>query len=127
MVDFIERYMRLTSKIVLKRSSASDLAPSTAALEAESEIKGKCQKGYHTQLRSVIRDTMYTRMKVVKSEQWALYVAELGLNTGYVKIPIDWKEQNFKLHLKKQVYGAYNKIQHYSQSLTRKYYMGKKE
>ena len=104
MVDFMEQYMRPTSKIVLKGSSASDLAPGTAALEAEPETKRKCQKGYDMQLRSVIRDKMYTRLKFVQSEQLALYVAELGLDTGCVKIPIDWKERNFKLHLKKHIY-----------------------
>ena len=49
---------------------------------------------------------MYTMMKFLESEQLVLYMAELGLNTGYVKIPIDWKEQNFKLHLKKHAYRA---------------------
>ena len=63
----MEQYMRPTSKIVLKRSLASDLTPSTVASEAESEIKRKFQKGYKTQLQSVIRDKMYTRMKFVKS------------------------------------------------------------
>ena len=108
MVGFMEQYMRPTSKIVLKRSSTSDLTLGTAASEAESEIKRKCQKGYDTQLRGAIRDKMYARMKFVNSEQLSLDLAELGLNTGYVKFPIDWKERNFKLHLKKQVYRAYN-------------------
>ena len=92
MVDFMEQYMSPTSNIVLKGSSVRDLTSGTAALEAESEIKIKCQKEYDTQLRSIIRDKLYTRMKFVKSEELALYVAELGFNTGYVKIPIDWKE-----------------------------------
>ena len=109
MVDFMERNMRPTSKFVLKGLSASDLASGTAALEAELEIERKCQKGYDTQLRSVIRDKMYTRMKFVKSEQLALNVAELGLDTGYVKIPIDWKKRNFKLHLKLHIYQTYNR------------------
>ena len=69
---------------------------------------------------------MYTRMKFVKSKQLALYMAELELDTGYVKIPIGWKERNFKLHLKKHVYRAYNQIRHNPQLLMRKYYMGKK-
>ena len=69
---------------------------------------------------SVIRDGMYTRMKFVKSKKVALHLAELALDAGYVKIPIDWKEQNFKLHLKKHVYQAYNQIRHNSQSLMRK-------
>ena len=118
--------MRPTSKIALKELSVSDLTPGTAASEAESEIKRKCQKGYDTQLRNVIRTKMYTIMKIVKSKQLALYVAELGLNIDCVKIPIDWKKQNFKLHLKKHVYRAYNQIRHNSQLLMRKYYMGKK-
>ena len=119
--------MRLTSKIVLKDSSVSDLTPSTAAMEAESEIQRKCQKEYDTQLRSVISNKMYTRMKFVKSKEFALYVAELGLtSTGYVRIPIDWKQRNFKLHLKRHVYREYNQIRHNSQSLMRKYCMGKK-
>ena len=71
MVNFMERYMRPTSKIVLKWPSASDLTPGTGGPEAESEIKRKCQKGYDTQLRSVIRDKMYTQMKFVKSEELA--------------------------------------------------------
>ena len=108
----MERYTRPTSKIVLKGSSASDLTPGTAALEAELEIKSKCQKGYNTQLWSVIRDKMYTRMKFVKSKQLALGVTELGLDIGYMEIPIDWKEQHFKLHLKKHIYQAYNQIRH---------------
>ena len=62
MIDFMEWYMRPTSKIVLKESSVSDLIPSTAASEAESEIQRKCQKGYGTQLQSVIKDKTYTRM-----------------------------------------------------------------
>ena len=74
--------MRLTSKIVLKGSSASDITLSTAALEMESEIKRKYQKGYDTQLRIIIRDKMYTRMKFVKNEELALYVPELGLSIG---------------------------------------------
>ena len=82
MVDFMERHMRPTSNIVLKGSSASDLTPGTAASEAVSEIKIKFQKGYDMQLRSVIRDKIYTRIKFVNSKQLALYVAELGLNTG---------------------------------------------
>ena len=69
---------------------------------------------------------MYIRIKFVKSEELALYVAELGLSTGYVIIPIDWKKLNFKFHLKKHVYQAYNLIRHNPQSLMRKYYMGKK-
>ena len=92
MVDFMERCMRPTSKIVLKGLSASDLTPGTAVLEVESEIKRKCQKEYDTQLQSVIRDKMFTRMKFVNSEELALYMAELGLDTGCVKLPIDWKE-----------------------------------
>ena len=110
MTDFMERYMRPTSKIVLKSSSASDLAPSTAVSEAEPENNKKNQKGYATQLQSVVRDKMYTRMKFVKSKELVLYMAGLGLSTGYVRIPIDWKKQNFKLHLKKRVYQAYNQI-----------------
>ena len=54
MIDFMERYMRPTSKIVFKGSSASDLTLSTTV--SESEIKRKFQKGYDTQLRSLIRD-----------------------------------------------------------------------
>ena len=50
MVDFMEGYMRPTSKIVLKWPSASDLTPGTGGPEAESEIKRKCQKGYDTHL-----------------------------------------------------------------------------
>ena len=69
---------------------------------------------------------MYTRMKFVKIKKLTLYVAELGLDTGHVKIPIDWKEPNSKLHLKKHVYQVYSQIQQNLQSLTRKYYMGKK-
>ena len=65
-------------------------------------------------------------MKFVKSKALALYVAELGLSTGYVRIPIDWKKQDLKLHLKKHVYQAYNQIRHNSQLLMRKYYMDKK-
>ena len=83
-------------------------------------VKRKCQKGYDIQLRSVIRDKTYTRVKFVRSKQLALYVAELGLDTGYVKIPIDWKERNFEFHLKKHVYRAYNQMQRNSQSLMRK-------
>ena len=45
-IDIVERYMRPTSKIVLKESSVSDLSLSTAAPEAESNMK--CQKGYGT-------------------------------------------------------------------------------
>ena len=89
MIDFMERYMRPTSKIVLKGLSASDLTPSTAALEAESEIKRKCQNGYDTQLQNVIGDKMYTIMKFVKSKQLALNMTELGLSTGNIRIPID--------------------------------------
>ena len=110
MIDCMEQYMRPTPKIVLKSTSASDLTQSTAASEAESEIKRKCQKGYNTQLRSVIRDKMYMRMKLVKSEELALYMAELGLKTNYVRIPIDWNKQNFKLHLNKHVYQTYSQI-----------------
>ena len=72
MVDFMERYMRPTSKIVSKGYSVSDLTPGIAALEAKSEIKTKCQKGYNTQLQSVISDKMYTMMKIVQSKQLAL-------------------------------------------------------
>ena len=43
-IDIVERYMRPTSKIVLKDSSASDITPNTAALEAEAEIQRKRQK-----------------------------------------------------------------------------------
>ena len=84
MIDFMEQYTRPTSKIVAKESSASDvLALGTAASKAESEIKRKCRREFDTQLRSVIRDKMYTRMKF-KFKKMALYVAQLGLDTGYM-------------------------------------------
>ena len=65
-------------------------------------------------------------MNFAKSEQLEFYVAELGLSISYVKIPIDWKKQNFKFHLKEHIYQAYSQIQHNLELLTRKYYMGKK-
>ena len=46
----MEQYMRPTSKIVVKESSANDLTPGTTALEVESEIKRKYQQGFDTQL-----------------------------------------------------------------------------
>ena len=44
MIDFMEPYMRPISKTVLKAPSVSDLTPGTAASEAESEIRRKCQR-----------------------------------------------------------------------------------
>ena len=44
MTEFMERYMRPTSKIVLVDSSASDLTPSTAALEANQKYKENVRK-----------------------------------------------------------------------------------
>ena len=34
----------------------TDLTPGTTKLEAESEIKRKCQRGFDTQLQNIIRD-----------------------------------------------------------------------
>ena len=51
-------------------------------------------------------------MKFAKNETLALYMTELGLDTGYVKIPIDiWRN----------IY-----IKHTTRDVMRKYYMGKK-
>ena len=66
-----------TSNNTKKINNKGRQEDNTAALGAESEIKRKRQKGYGTQLRSVIKVKMYTRMKFVKSEQLALYVTKL--------------------------------------------------
>ena len=58
MMYFMEHYMRPISKIVVKESSASDLTPGTAEVEAESEIRRNCQRGFDTQLQRVIKDKM---------------------------------------------------------------------
>ena len=77
-------------------------------------------------IRRVIRDKTYRSIKFIRNDQMADRITEIAMMNGYVELPIGWTETEFKRHMKKHIYRAYSQIRHNSQSLMRKYYMGKK-
>ena len=116
--------MRPLSLCLVHVSSASELTMLTVA-RVKLEIGTKIQMNLNQGMRRVIRDKTYTKVKFLRNDKMADQITQLAMKNKYVQLPIGWIQTEFKIHMKKHIYRAYSQIRHNSQSLMRKYYMGK--
>lgn len=106
------------------RSSASKASvPSVVANKRE--IGGKIQRNLNQGMRSFIREKLYASAKFVTKDEDVKRIIQLATIEGYVQVPIGWTPQEFREHMKIHTNRAYSQIRHNSQSLARRYYMGK--
>ena len=68
---------------------------------------------------------MYSMVKFLENDTMASRIIVLALDTKYIQKPIGWKWKYSVVHMEKHVYWAYSQVRRNSQSLMRKYYMGK--
>jgi hypothetical protein len=69
---------------------------------------------------------LYSLVKFIKDDEWANGITQLAVDKNFVQVPIGWTLKDFRDHMKPYIYRSYSQIRHNSQSLARRYFMGKK-
>jgi len=89
------------------------------------DITTELQKRLNLSMRSFIRDRLYSNHKFIRGDAWANGLTRLAVKENYVSLPLGWTSLDFSQHMLPHIYKCYGGIRHNSQSLARKYFMGK--
>jgi hypothetical protein len=107
--------------VKLGEAQISEMSPMTVVNTRE------LQKGLNLGIRAYVRENLYSLAKFIKDDKWAHGITQLMVDKNFVQVPpIGWTNEDIRDHMKPHIYRSYSQIRHNSQSLARRYFMGKK-